>query len=140
VEVNVPPATNAFLIWSYCFICSCCTRRYYRQYNETLEKVREDVSQNLNIITVFKRLRMHGFALDSLVSLKKRAMLAYLANRKSTSIIMSYEELDAMKNQWSLIENTSSRTKFGLGIVNKFFSGEKTTIEERILKKAIYET
>ena len=133
---DVPPATNAFLIWSYIFICSCCKKRYHRKYNETIDLVKEDVSQNLNIITVFKRLRMHGFALETLVAAKKRSLLAYLAKRKSTTIIMSCKELALIKNHWSQVENLSSRTRFALGIVNKFFADREN---ECMVKKLAYE-
>ena len=86
--MSLPKAQNAFLILSYFFPCYCCKKVCFKKYNKAIEKVEADVLQNLNIVTVLRRLRMHGFAIESLIGIKKRSILAYVARNKSTSVIM----------------------------------------------------
>ena len=66
-EIPIPP----FLaVWQCCFTflrCFCKLRRF-RDYKDTIKIVEKDMSRNLDILDLLRRLKMHGFALTSQLS------------------------------------------------------------------------
>jgi len=88
-QAPLPIADWRFYLFSYLAHIFCCFRKcLYREYTKAQELVEEDVTQSLNIVNLFRRLRMHGFALDYLVSRRKRSMLAFIAQHKNTTAII----------------------------------------------------
>ena len=62
-------------------IVCCCKRNKYVDYYDALKVVNHDVDRNLDIITLLRRLRMHGMALS-------------LSNDKATKLFIANQSKD----------------------------------------------
>jgi len=52
-------------------LCGCCRGKYWvKDYQETLAKVKQDASSQLDIVHNLRRLRAHGFAMSMLLEKK----------------------------------------------------------------------
>lgn len=60
---NIPIIRHLDWIQLYNLIICCCKRNWYVDYQNALKTVNHDVDRNLDIITILRRLRMHGMAL-----------------------------------------------------------------------------
>lgn len=53
--------------WIMSYLCSCCDRDRAKK-RQALEYVQRDISANLDLLTLLKRLRVHGQILEKLTS------------------------------------------------------------------------
>ena len=52
-------------------VCCWCQPRWYKDYNKGLAAANKDFTANMNIVTVLRRMRMHGFALTSMLDFQQ---------------------------------------------------------------------
>jgi len=63
-EIPIPPCLSFWqLIYKY--VCCWCKGERYTDYQETLAIVNKDMSRNLDVLDLLRRLKMHGFALTA---------------------------------------------------------------------------
>jgi len=61
------PIPRCLSIWQFynTYVNCCCRTQAYRDYQNTLEIVEQDMFRNLDLLDLLRRLKMHGFALTS---------------------------------------------------------------------------
>ena len=47
-------------------VCFCCKPKWFRDYEDALDEVENDMSRSLDVVDFMRRMRMHGFALTSM--------------------------------------------------------------------------
>ena len=62
----------------YKYICCWCRGQRYKDYQETLAIVNKDMSRNLDVLDLLRRLKMHGFALSTELD---RTSRKFISNR-----------------------------------------------------------
>ena len=65
----------------------CCQTTKFKAYQTAIDKIQDDIKVQLNIISVFRRIRMHSFSLNHLLSYRKRKIIATLAYRRSVTVL-----------------------------------------------------
>jgi len=66
MPLSIPPYFEWQMIYNQIFRCACKTR-WYTNYHDSLETVKTDLNRNLDILTLLRRLKMHGLALSVLL-------------------------------------------------------------------------
>ena len=97
-EVPVDSEPN-FHLYSFLTMLGCkvCYRNSKKKkYEAALKKVKYDLEDNLNIMTILRRLRMHGYAIDFLTKRKVSKAFTELAAKKP----IRYIKLDSKRFQW----------------------------------------
>ena len=97
---------------------SCYCHKLFKICNKNerfftaLEKVDYDMKHQLDVISIFRRLRMHGFALHQVMSRFDRRQVGIMARKKHINMVRKDEEPN--DNLWARFEHLSMREKFQL--------------------------
>jgi len=60
----------------------CNRKKYWNTYIKTLNNVNDDMKKEMDIVTLVRRIRAHGFALSMLFDPKTLKMISNKASRK----------------------------------------------------------
>ena len=72
-------------------VIPCCKRPWYKSYKRTLKKVTKDVDRQLDLVSVVRRLRMHGLALTALLNAAQRTFSSHIAQKKAVDFATGRE-------------------------------------------------
>jgi hypothetical protein len=75
VEIPVPPKLEWYQLYQY-ITCICGKRDWFKTYEEAIERVDIDVTRSLDYMTYVRRMRMHGFALTSMLNTTAREFIS----------------------------------------------------------------
>ena len=110
-EIKVRPCYD-WTVAFYTYILCCCRTKEYTDYKKNLNDVKKDVQTGLNLLTFFRRLRMHGFALTSLFDKPERMFIASRALNKPIDQVRRYNP----QTNWQVYERLLQRELLAINI------------------------
>jgi len=105
---------------SWC--CRCLRIKKHDRFFSAMNKVEHDIAYQIDMVSIVRRLRMHGFALYSIMGQFDRKNVSRMAQRKSVNLIRdSFPEFDHKDVlSWADLEHISVKEMMQLKILDMF--------------------
>jgi len=98
-------------VW-YRALCGMCDRkRYWNTYMKTLSRVDADMNKQMDIVTLIRRLRAHGFALSMMFEKETLKSISKKSKGKPFEMDEVEEEVSSDNNLWGAQEMFSRAEK-----------------------------
>jgi hypothetical protein len=92
----------SYLDWNQLWfsVISCCPAKWYVDYKDALNVVHYDLEKSLDILTMLRRLRMHGMALSMLVEKETKILIAERSRDKPLNYVKALKTDTGNPSLW----------------------------------------
>jgi hypothetical protein len=113
---------NAYYDWHdffFSYIACCFKPAWYNEYFDTLTTVDTDIDRTLDIVTLLRRLRMHGIALSMLTNHTERNLIALRSTNKPIENVKQKGKT-LNPNLWAQFESLTTSGKFLVYFLSRY--------------------